>query len=398
MPKLSFTKASVANTPCPPDKGKVEFFDTALPGFGLEVRATEARTFFVRYYDAFRKKRQFKIGDAKLISLTDARSKAKEVLRKVELGEDPLSEKAEKRVTPTFAEFVMEKYLPFVKHHKRSWRNDESRLRHHILPAIGHLRLAELEPQHFSDIQAKLLDSGRAPATSDGVIVLCRYICNCALAWKTPGMKSNPTKGIPLLNVDNRIQRCLTAAETARLLATLELDAHARYRPIVLLALLTGARRGEVLHARFEEFNLEQRVWRIPKTKSGRPRTVPLSSEAIDLIRDQRLKTNSAYFCANPDTGRPYASGFSGWRRICRDANLPDLRMHDLRHSFASYLVNNGRTLYEVQRILGHSNIKITERYAHLSDESLRAAADTVGTVFRAAQAAHPTMVEQVDA
>jgi integrase len=394
MPKLSFTKASVANTPCPPDKGKVEFFDTALPGFGLEVRSTDARTFFVRYYDAFRKKRQFKIGDAKLISLTDARSKAKDVLRKVELGEDPLTEKAEKRVTPTFADFVRDRYLPFIKHHKRSWDTDESLLRNHILPAIGHLRLAELAPQHFSDIQAKMLNAGLAAGTSDRVIVLCRYICNRALTWKTPGIKANPTHGVPLLNKENKVQRCLDAAETARLLATLELDAHVRYRPIVLLALLTGARRGEVLHAKFEEFNLEQRVWRIPKTKSGRPRNVPLSSEAIDLIRDQRAKTNGDYFCANPDTGLPYASAHAAWKRICRDAKLPNLRMHDLRHSFASYLVNSGRTLYEVQRILGHSNIKITERYAHLSDESLRAAADTVGTVFRAAQAEHPTTAE----
>ena len=154
----------------------------------------------------------------------------------------------------------------------------------------------------------------------------------------------------------------------------------------MLLLLLTGGRRGEVLNARFAEFDLDQRVWRIPKTKSGRPRTVPLSAAAVELLRELEAQADGPYVCPNPKTGRPFVQVHYAWKRVLRDAGLPDMRMHDLRHSFASFLVNNGRTLYEVQRILGHHTIAITERYAHLAHESLLEAADTVGTVYANAQ------------
>mgnify|MGYP006429802283 CR=1 FL=1 len=128
-----------------------------------------------------------------------------------------------------------------------------------------------------SRIAYHMLEAGKVPGTTDRVLILCRYICNCAIRWKMPGIKSNPTADIPLLHVDNTTQRFLSANETQRLVATLDQPRHRRLKPIVLLLLLTGARRGEVLNARFDEFDLDQRVWRIPKTKSGHPRTVPLS-------------------------------------------------------------------------------------------------------------------------
>ena len=372
---------------CPAGKAKIEFFDTTLQSFGLEVRGSGTKTSFVRYYDAYRRKRQFKIGDADPLAVTDARTHAREVLRRVELGDDPRVERAEKRQTPTFEAFVRKTFLPFVQRHKRSWKTDESLLRYHILPAIGaSRRLGELEPKDSLYIQTHMLEAGKAPGTADRVLILCRYISNCTIRWKTPGIMTNPTADVPLLNVDNTTQRFLSAEETQRLVATLDQPRHRRLKPIVLLLLLTGARRGEVLKARFAEFDLDQRVWRIPKSKSGRPRTVPLSQAAVDLLRELQTEARGPFVCPNPQMGRPFVQVHYAWKRVCRDAGLQDLRMHDLRHSFASFLVNNGRTLYEVQCILGHHTIGITERYAHLAHESLLDAADTVGTVYASAR------------
>jgi integrase len=250
--------------------------------------------------------------------------------------------------------------------------------------------LGELQPSHFLDLQTTLVNGGKAPGTTDRVLILCRYICNCAIKWKVPGIKANPTADVPLLHVDNTKQRFLSDAETRRLLATLEDARHGPIRPIVLLLFLTGARRGEVLNARWDEFDLERRIWRIPETKSGRPRTVPLSVSAVELLAELKRATNSPFVCPNRETGKPFVQVHKAWKRLCRDADLHDLRMHDLRHNFASYLVNNSRTLYEVQRILGHSNIKITERYAHLAHESLLEAADTVGALIANANQAAP--------
>ena len=251
---------------CPAGKAKIEFFDTTLQSFGLEVRGSGTKTFFVRYYEAYRRKRQFKIGDADLLAVTDARTHAREVLRRVELGDDPRVERAEKRQTPTFEAFVRKTFLPFVQRHKRSWKTDESLLRYHILPAIGaSRRLGELEPKDSLYIQTHMLEAGKAPGTADRVLILCRYISNCTIRWKTPGIMTNPTADVPLLNVDNTTQRFLSAEETQRLVATLDQPRHRRLKPIVLLLLLTGARRGEVLKARFAEFDLDQRSGASPR-------------------------------------------------------------------------------------------------------------------------------------
>ena len=389
MAKMSLTHASVVKASCPAPKAKVELFDTNLKNFGIEVRASGSKTFFVRYYDRHGRKRQFTIGDATLLSVADARAKAKRTLRDIELGNDPREAKAERAATPTLRTFALETYLPFAKRHKRSWPTDQQFLVHHILPQLGDKRLSELEPSDFLAIQTRLLEAGKAPATADRAIVLCRYMCNLAIRWKVPGITVNPTEHVPLLNVDNRKQRFLSAVDTQRLLASLDQPRHAKIRAIVLLLLLTGARRNEILTAQWRDVDLDRRLWHIPHTKSGEPRLIPLSAAAIDVLREQQVEAaDSTYICPNPQTGQPFKHIHRAWDRVRTDADLRDVRLHDLRHSFASFLVNNGRSLYEVQRILGHTKPSMTQRYAHLDDKSLLDAADTAGAVLIQARSA----------
>ena len=141
------------------------------------------------------------------------------------------------------------------------------------------------------------------------------------------------------------------------------------------MLILTGARKREVLDARWEDFDLERRQWRIPTTKSGRPRHVPLSDGVLQLLTSLPHREKGWIF-ANPKTGKPFVSVFISWNTARKLAGLADVRMHDLRHSFASFLVNAGRTLYEVQKILGHTQVKTTQRYAHLSQDTLVDAAN----------------------
>ena len=133
-----------------------------------------------------------------------------------------------------------------------------------------------------------------------------------------------------------------------------------------------------MLDAKWEDFDLDRGIWRIPNTKSGRARVVPLSDTARNLI--EKLSANQCcdYVFANPNTRKPYNSFYYSWHTARKDAGLADLRVHDLRHSFASFLVNAGRSLYEVQTLLGHSQITTTQRYAHLSTDSLRSASNEV--------------------
>ena len=145
---------------------------------------------------------------------------------------------------------------------------------------------------------------------------------------------------------------------------------------IVPMLILTGARKREVLDAKWQDFDFSRRIWRIPMSKSGKARHVPLSDGAMTVLSTMPRKFECEWPFANPETGKPFCNIFSAWNTARKNARLSDVRMHDLRHSFASLLVNSGRTLYEVQHILGHTQVKTTQRYAHLSQDTLLAAAN----------------------
>jgi integrase len=153
-------------------------------------------------------------------------------------------------------------------------------------------------------------------------------------------------------------------------------SANPMLRYIVPMLILTGARKREVLDARWEDFDRERRIWRIPMTKAGRARHVPLSDGALAVLKAVPPIPGCGWVFPNPTTHRPYVSIFYAWDTARSRANLSDVRVHDLRHSFASLLINSGRTLYEVQHILGHTQVKTTQRYAHLSQDTLLAAAN----------------------
>jgi integrase len=147
----------------------------------------------------------------------------------------------------------------------------------------------------------------------------------------------------------------------------------------ILLLLLTGARRNEITHARWEHVDLETSTLFVPLSKSGKPRYVFLNVAAVDVLRSVSRLPGNPYVFPSTVTGRPSASLHFPWHRIRTKAGLPGVRLHDLRHSFASALVNDGWDLYTVQRLLGHANAKATQRYAHLSRKTLAEAVEAMG-------------------
>jgi integrase len=151
------------------------------------------------------------------------------------------------------------------------------------------------------------------------------------------------------------------------------------------MLILTGARKREVLDAKWEDFDLDRRAWRIPISKSGKARHVPLSDGALNILSTMPRDMKCEWTFPNPDTKKPFVNIFYAWDTARKNAGLSDVRVHDLRHSFASLLINSGRTLYEVQHILGHTQVKTTQRYAHLSQDTLLAAANSATVALGAA-------------
>ena len=205
---------------------------------------------------------------------------------------------------------------------------------------------------------------------------MLRYLFNLAARWEVDGAGANPARKVELFKLNNEQQVFLSKDQVATLLAALENSKNPQLIYIVKFLLLTGARKQEALRAEWREFDIANRAWVIPLSKSGRARKVAISDALVALLEQLPSRGTSPYLFPNPDTSKPYRSVWSTWNTARRQANLPDVRIHDLRHSFASFLVNSGRSLYEVQKLLGHAHIKTTQRYAHLSNETLINAAN----------------------
>ena len=154
------------------------------------------------------------------------------------------------------------------------------------------------------------------------------------------------------------------------------------FRSIVALLLMLGCRKSELLNAKWEHMDLDRRTWKIPLSKSGKMRHVPLSSAAVDLLREVPRWKGCPYVLPNPKTLKPLVDFHEPWATACRRAGLKDVRIHDLRHTFASNLVNAGHSLFVVSRALGHASVVQTARYSHLADDTLLAAADAAANAM----------------
>ena len=148
-----------------------------------------------------------------------------------------------------------------------------------------------------------------------------------------------------------------------------------------MLLLLTGGRRNEITQAKWEYINWERRTLLVPLSKSGKPRAIALNAQALALLRAIPRLNDNPYIFPSPVNGKPSASLFFPWDRIRKRAGLKDVRLHDLRHSYASFLVNQGISLYVVQGLLGHAHSRTTQRYAHLAHETLLDAAERISLV-----------------
>jgi integrase len=288
------------------------------------------------------------------------------------------------------SEFVEQRYLPFVKTYKKSWRCDKSMLDCHLLPAFGSLPLNQITPQLVMEMHARSRASGLAVATANRLVISLRFMFNLALRWQIKGVQVNPATHLPLPFVDNQRQVFLDPPEIFRLFSALSESGNSLLQPVVSMLLLTGARKREVLDSRWETIDLEHGNWTIMHTKTNRSRTIPIGPDLIELLRSRLKDANgSPWVFANPETGKPFVSIFYAWDAARQRASLPELRMHDLRHSFASFLINSGHSLYEVQKLLGHRTPSMTQRYAHLSDSSLRSAMSSAAKIVQASSAGY---------
>jgi integrase len=370
-----------------PGKRRIEYCDQDLPGLYIEVRhlSPGQGTYYLRYKDNNGKTRHQKLGRTTDISLADARKKAKTLKAEIALGSDPSGEEKARKAIPTLTEFMQGHFIPYVTLRKRTWWKDEDMFRLRLKAVFGHKRLNQITRQQIQAFHTGVKAEGKSASTCNHYIKLLRHALNLAVDWDM--LEKNPAARVPLFQEDNQVEHYMDDSQLDRLLTVLRTDEN---RPVCLIAMFllsTGARLNEALQAKWEHVDRAHRVWRIPasNSKSKKVRSVPLNDSAIDVLNQLDTQDSYAYLFINRKTGAPYTTIYKVWCRIRNEAGLPHLRLHDLRHQYASFLVNSGRTLYEVQQILGHSDPTVTQRYAHLSTKALQDAANSASDIISGA-------------
>jgi integrase len=336
--------------------------------------------------------------------VTAARERAKELRRMIDEGEDPLSKKEALREAPRVKDMIdryIREHLPKLAPVNAS--DQTSMLRKMVEPAWGNRLVTDItksDVAKFLDVVAegrprpskhkpnnrarKLQGHKPTPVRANRVGEILRKMFTLAVEWDWRA--DNPAQGFHR-RIEQARERFLGPEELKRLAAALDTAEDQRAASIIRMCMLTGARVGEVRQARFEQFNLDYAIWSKPAstTKQRKIHRVPVSQDVVAIIRQRQLvvpKGNPWVFPGDA-IGKPVREVRRFWLKMQKEADLPDVRIHDLRHTFASLLVSGGASLEIIGRLLGHSQMQTTQRYAHLMESPLRAGVDSVAGIFR---------------
>lgn len=361
-----------------PPKKYIHYRDEDIPGFVLEYRYTGKGTWYFQYRDLNKKLRLLRLGTLADIAPAEARSQAYNLHQLVKRGEDPRGNVAAQAGSLTLEQFVTRYYLPYITVKKRSWSLDQRILRLHVLPMLGQNCMRHIRHMDIVSQQNTMKSSGFAASTCNRVLIVLKSLFTFAVRWGLLNQEENPCREVKLFAEMEQRKRYLSPQQARDMLEFLDAYKHLPSAQAIQLLLFTGARKSEILTARWEYVDTERRLLTVPRSKSGKTRHIPLSNAAMNVLQSVPRHDNQEWVFFNPATGTHLSSVFGLWTKMRQQLGLEDFRLHDLRHSFASFLVNSGRSLYEVQECLGHQTPRMTMRYAHLSSESLVKAANAV--------------------
>lgn len=288
-----------------------------------------------------------------------------------------------------FREFVIDIYLPAVKPHKKSYKDDESRLRNHLIPVLGQYPLTEITTPMLSKLLAGLSTTGLSNATLNRIRALLSSIFNMVIDHDL--LEVNPVSRVKKYKENNQIERYLSDEELQRLMLVLKYHEHYAISnktivAIIKFLLLTGVRKREAMDMQWSDVDFTKSTWLLKFNKSGKARHIALNTDAMAILN--AIPKISTYIFANPETGKPYNDIRKTFDKVMQCADISNMRIHDLRHNFASLAVNSGESLFVVQKLLGHASPQTTQRYAHLQQSTLQNASEKIAAVIREVQAA----------
>jgi site-specific recombinase XerD len=376
-----------------PAAGNRIVYDTEVKGFGARITAAGARSFILNYRINGRERRHT-IGQFPTWSIRGAREEAAILKRDIDRGHDPLAEREKARTAPTVAELA-ERYLTEhaePKKKPRSVEEDRRNIRLHVKPKLGKLTVASVTRDDVARLHNGMTVS---PIGANRVLSLLSKMFALAETWGLRPQNSNPCRGIDRFPERSR-ERLVTAEELSRLGDAL--SAHKGYwagPAAIRLMALTGMRKNEVLTLCWADIDTERGWARLPDSKTG-PKTVPLGASALAVLAGLPRVEGNSYVLPAARTrraGKPAADPGhfvqvqTTWEAVTKAAGIADLRLHDLRHGFASIGAIGGDSLFIIGKLLGHADAVTTQRYSHLAADPLRAVADRISEQVAAALA-----------
>jgi len=425
--KLNFTKAALDSLPLPAAGQRAEYCDTRQAGLRLRVTSSGARTFCVLKRIKGAGMERVTLARYPDMTVEQARKKAAELIGKIAEGNNPAEARRALKAEPTFSEFFQE-YADRHGKKKRSWRDDDQRYRDYLDKPLGKHKLGTITTAMISRALGEIERAGKSGALFNGVRALASVLFSKAIEYGY--VSSNPVSQIPMKKVVKR-DRFLQAHELPRFFRSLADEPNPTVRDYFLVSLLTGARRANVLAMRWSELNLDDGIWRIPRTKNGEPQNVTLCTEVMEILEQRRNLVNKDCSFVFPGEGETehLVEPKRGWQRIFdRDeltqlthmietaggrltsfvdpntgkekhepieekleraremaaqrglnidgARITDLRIHDLRRTLGSWQAKTGASLAIIGKSLNHKTHQATAIYARLDLDPVRASVE----------------------
>jgi len=390
-----------------------QIFDTEVRGFAACIYRGGGRAFTLDYRHAGRQRRMT-FGRWPEWSVSAARERAKEIRREIDAGADPLAQRGALREAPRVDDLI-ERYCAqhLPKLAARNASDQKSALAKMVAPVWGRKLVTEITSTDVDKLlnkvaegrprphkekpnnrAKKLQPSKPTPVRANRIGEVLRKMFTLAVEWGW--CEDNPAQRFHR-RIETARERFLSKDEINSLAVALDAAEDRRAADIIRMCMLTGARLGEVRQARFEQFNLEHLSWSKPPamTKQRRVHRVPISDETASIVRQRQLSVprGTPWLFPSDTPGQPVQEVRRFWAQIQKECGLQEVHIHDLRHTFASLLVSGGASLEMIGKLLGHSQMQTTLRYAHLMDSPLRAGVDAVASAFRP----KPRLVHHVD-
>lgn len=403
-------KANLTNTlvtKLKPQDKPYEVRDESLKGLILRVQSTGVKTYYLEY----QRGKRIKVGAADALVPAQARDIAKQLLADHYRGDDPI-EKRKKELTDTYEQFLDTLYKPHLEATLRKGVNNEENVKETMATLKTRfddflkLSLSEISPLLIEKWRQRRRQEGVKPASINRQLNDLRACLNKAVKWgaltaspfdKVEPMKTDSSAKVRYLSrdeetklrsaLDEREARMKAARQSAnewraergeRAYADLSGNVFADHlKPAVLLSLNTGLRQGELFSLKWADVNFEQGNLTVvgDTAKDGETRHIPLNDEALEVLKQWKIQPGiKCQWVFHGDNGKPFNNVRTSWLGVLEDAGITDFRWHDLRHTFASNLVMAGEGLNTVRELLGHSDYKMTQRYAHLAPEHKREA------------------------